>query len=77
MFEKLKIVRERDNNQGEELLHAIYQAQKNNIQITRAYLQFTGKMLKLVEKLEQSTESLEIMNKKQSVLINGLEGGNK
>jgi hypothetical protein len=77
MCEKLKIVRERDNNQGEELLRAIYLARENNIQITRAYLQFTRKMLKLVERLEESTESLEIMNKKQSVLINGLKGGNK
>lgn len=74
MCEKLKIVRERDNNQGEALLRAIYLTWKNNIRITRAYLQFTGKMLKLVEKLEESIESLEIMNKKQSVLVNGLEG---
>lgn len=77
MCEKLKIVRERDNNHGEELLRAIYLARKNNIQITRAYLQFTRKMLNLVEKLEESIESLEVMNKNQSVLINGLESETK
>ncbi|KAJ5374313.1 hypothetical protein N7517_006319 [Penicillium concentricum] len=71
--EKLKIDRERDKTRGEELLRAIYLAQKNKIQITRACLQFTGKMLKLVEKLEESIESLEVMNKRQSVLISGLE----